>query len=111
DGQLPKFDEIRDFILTSGASARETEAVLALYADRETLSEVFTADQNRYRTARAALGIKKLDATTMHSLDDTHQSTLDINMVAAVIGIPVKDLERALSSTPQLFPAEVVALR
>ena len=111
EGQLPKYDEIRDFVLSTGADARETEQVLALYADRDTLSEAFGRDQNRYRTARAALGIDKLDATTMHSLDDTHLGVLDINAVAAVLGIKTAALERALDASPQAFPQEIVSLR
>jgi hypothetical protein len=111
EGQLPKFDEIRDFVLSTGANARETEEVLALYADRDTLSAAFNEDQNRYRTARAALNINKLNATTMHSLDDTHLGVLDINAVAAVLGIKTAALERALDASPQAFPPEIVSLR
>lgn len=111
DGQLPKFDEVRDFVLSTGSSAEETEIVLALYPEREVLQEAFNDDQNRYRTARAALGISKLGATTLHTLDDTHLSLLDLNMVAAVLGIPATDLKRALDATPQIFPPEIVALR
>lgn len=111
DGQLPKFDEVRDFVLATGSSPDETEIVLALYPERSVMQEAFEDDQNRYRTARAALGISKLGATTMHTLDDTHLSLLDLNMVAAVLGITSEELGRALDATPQIFPPEIVALR
>jgi cytochrome c553 len=111
EGQLQKYDEVRDFVLSTSASAAETDAVLALYADRPALESAFAADQNRYRTARADLDIENVSASTFHSLDDIHQGVLDIELVAAVIGIPTALLERALDASPQAFPSEIVTLR
>jgi mono/diheme cytochrome c family protein len=111
DGQLPKFDEIRDFTLSTGASAAEIESVLGLYATQADLKDAFDRDQNLYRTARAALGISKVGATTMHTLDDTHLGLIDINGVAAAVGVTTEQLERALDASPQAFPPEVVTLR
>ncbi len=110
-GQLPKFDEIRDFVLASGTDAATTEEVLALYADRPTLEDAFQKDQNLYLTARSALGIDKVTDTTFHEVDNTHLDLMDINAVASVLGIPTKDLERAIDSTPQVFPAAITTLR
>ena len=111
EGQLPKFDEIRDFVLSTGSSAAETEQVLAIYAERAALESAFSDDQNRYRSAREELGIRNVGTTTFHSLDDVHQGVLDIDLVAAVIGIETAQLERALDASPQAFPAEIVTLR
>lgn len=111
DGALPKYDEIRDFQLQAGANAQEIESVLALYVTREELQSAFDDDQNRYRTARAALGITTLANTTLHALDDTHLGILDIDDVASVIGISTSQLQRAIDASPQAFPPEVVTLR
>lgn len=111
DGQLPKYDEIRDFQLSAGANAAEIEQVLALYVPRAELQRAFDADQNRYRTARSALGITKVTNTAMHELDDTHLGIVDINMVAAVLGLRANDLKRAIDASPQAFPPEIVTLR
>jgi hypothetical protein len=111
DGQLPKFDEIRDFQLNAGANAAEIEQVLALYVPREELEAAFDADQNRYRNARAALGLKRMTNTTMHQLDDRHLGIINIDGVASVIGLRSEELKRAIDASPQAFPAEIVTLR
>jgi mono/diheme cytochrome c family protein len=111
DGQLPKFDEIRDFTLRAGANAAEIEAVIGVYATKAELQDAFDRDQNLYRTARAALGVSKVGATTMHSLDDTHLGLIDINGAAAAVGITADELERALDASAQAFPPEVITLR
>ncbi len=111
DGQLPKFDEVRDFALTTGENAETIEAVLGIYATQAELKDAFDRDQNMYRTARAALGINKLGGTTMHTLDDTHLGLIDINAAAAAVGLTVDDFKRALDASPQTFPPEVVTLR
>ena len=111
DGQLPKYDEIRDFQLAAGPNAREIEEVLALYVPRAELQAAFDGDQNRYRTARAELGITKVSNTTMHTLDDAHLGVIDLNTVAAVIGLRATDLQRAIDASPQALPEEIVTLR
>lgn len=111
DGQLPKYDEIRDFQLNAGANAQEIEDVLALYVERDVLEAAFEADQNRYRTARAALNLKSLTNTTMHTLDDTHLGIISLDGVASVLGIRSADLERSIDASPQTFPPEIVTLR
>lgn len=111
DGQLPKYDEIRDFQLNAGANAAEIEQVLALYVPATELQVSFDADQNRYRTARAALGINHVSDTTLHELDDTHQGIIDLDMVAAVVGLKSEDLQRSIDASPQAFPPEIVTLR
>lgn len=111
NGQLPKSDEIRDFVLSTGANAREIEQVLALYPENAEVTGAFEADANIYRTARAALKVTQVGNTTLHDMDDTHLGILDLNTVAAVIGVESQQLERALDSSPQAFPPEVVALR
>jgi cytochrome c553 len=111
DGQLPKYDEIRAFELMAGASAQEIEQVLALYATQDVLQPAFDSDQNRYRTGRAALNITAVTNTTMHQLDDTHLGIIDLNTVAAVVGLPSDDLKRAIDASPQAFPPEIVTLR
>jgi hypothetical protein len=89
----------------------ELEAVLAIYADRETLQAAFDRDQNRYRSARSALGIQNVGDTTFHTINDTHLDVLNLNMVAAVLGVTTTELGRALDASPQAFPPEIVALR
>lgn len=111
DGQLPKNDEIRDFQLNAGVNAQQIERVLAVYVPHPTLQSAFDADQNRYRTARAALGVDALSNTSMHQLDDRHLGVLDIDDVAAVLGLPGADLKRAIDASPQAFPPEIVTLR
>jgi Planctomycete cytochrome C len=111
DGQLPKFDEVRNFALATGANAATIEAVLGVYATQADLKDAFDRDQNLYRTARAALGINKVGGTTMHTLDDTHLGLIDINGAAAAVGLTVDDFKRALDASPQAFPPEVVTLR
>jgi mono/diheme cytochrome c family protein len=111
DGQLPKYDEIRDFALTAGANPQEIDKVLALYVPPTELMVAFNEDQNRYRTARTALGISKLTNTSMHELDDRHLGLLDLNDVAAVIGLPASDLKRSIDASPQALPPEIVPLR
>jgi hypothetical protein len=111
DGQLPKYDEIRDFQLNAGANAREIEEVLAIYVTRDELQAAFDDDQNRYRTARAALDIVKVTNTTMHQLDDTHLGIIDLNGVASVVGLKSAELQRAIDASPQAFPPEIVTLR
>ena len=111
DGQLPKFDEIRDFQLNAGASAQQIERVLAVYVPRPMLQSAFDSDQNRYRSARAALGVDQLSNTSMHQLDNQHQGVLDIDDVAAVLGLPGSELKRAIDASPQAFPPEIVTLR
>lgn len=111
EGQLPKFDEIRNFTLATGANAQVIEAVLGLYATQAELKDAFDRDQNVYRTARAALGINKVGATTMHTLDDTHLGLIDINAASAAVGLTVDDFKRALDASPQAFPPEVTTLR
>ena len=111
DGQLPKFDEIRDFQLSAGVNAQQIERVLAVYSQRAELQSAFDSDQNRYRTARAALGISKLTNSSMHQLDDRHLGLLDLDGVAAVVGLPASDVKRAIDASPQSFPPELVTLR
>ena len=111
DGQLPKFDEIRDFQLNAGANAQQIEQVLAVYVTRNELQAAFDDDQNRYRTARAALGVSKLTNSSMHQLDDRHLGLLDLDGVAAVVGLPANDVKRAIDASPQAFPPEIVTLR
>jgi cytochrome c553 len=111
DGQLPKYDEIRDFQLSAGANAGEIEAVLAIYVPRAELQAAFDEDQNRYRTARSALSITKVTNTTMHALDDTHLGIVDLNGVASVVGLKSTDLQRSIDASPQAFPPEIVTLR
>ena len=111
DGQLPKFDEIRDFQLNAGANAQEIEDVLAIYVTRQELQAAFDEDQNRYRTARTALGISNVSNTTMHTLDDIHLGIIDLNGVASVIGLKSDDLKRSIDASPQAFPPEIVTLR
>jgi hypothetical protein len=111
DGQLPKYDEIRAFALNAGANPQEIDKVLALYVPASELMVVFNDDQNRYRTARTALGISKLTNTSMHELDDRHLGLLDLNGVAAVIGLPASDLKRSIDASPQALPPEIVPLR
>jgi hypothetical protein len=111
DGQLPKFDEVRNFALATGANAAAIEAVLGIYATQAELKDAFDRDQNLYRTARAALGINKVGSSTMHTLDDTHLGLIDINGAAAAVGLTVDDFKRALDASPQAFPPEVVTLR
>jgi hypothetical protein len=111
DGQLPKYDEIRDFQLNAGANAAEIEKVLAIYVTKNELQASFDDDQNRYRTARAALNIVKLSNTTMHQLDDTHLGIIDLNGVSSVVGLKSADVQRAIDASPQAFPPEIVTLR
>lgn len=111
DGQLPKFDEIRDFQLNAGANAAEIEQVLALYVPQAELQDAFDADQNRYRDARAALGLKRMTNTTMHQLDDKHLGVIGIDGVASVLGLRSEELKRAIDASPQAFPPEIVTLR
>jgi hypothetical protein len=111
DGQLPKYDEIRDFQLAAGANAAEIESVLAIYVPRAELQAAFDEDQNRYRTARSALSITKVTNTTMHALDDTHLGVIDLNGVASVVGLKSSDLQRSIDASPQAFPPEIVTLR
>ncbi|MET0388930.1 MAG: hypothetical protein ABW321_23355 [Polyangiales bacterium] len=111
DGQLPKYDEVRDFQLNAGVDAEEIEQVLALYVTRQELQAAFDKDQNRYRTARSALKIEKLTNTTMHQLDDTHLGIVNLNGVAGACGITVDQLKRAIDATPQAFPPEITTLR
>jgi mono/diheme cytochrome c family protein len=111
DGQLPKYDEIRDFQLNAGANAQEIEKVLAIYVPKDELQAAFDQDQNRYRTARAALGIKGVTTTTMHALDDTHLGIINLDGVASVVGLPSAELERSIDASPQAFPPEIVTLR
>jgi mono/diheme cytochrome c family protein len=111
DGQLPKFDEIRDFQLNAGANAVEIEKVLALYVPQDEMQAAFDSDQNRYRNARAALGLKRMTNTTMHQLDDKHLGVIDIEGVASVIGLHSEELKRAIDASPQAFPPEIVTLR
>ena len=111
DGQLPKYDEIRDFQLSAGANAVEIESVLAIYVPRAELQAAFDEDQNRYRTARSALSITNVTNTTMHSLDDTHLGIIDLNGVASVVGLKSSDLQRSIDASPQAFPPEIVTLR
>jgi mono/diheme cytochrome c family protein len=111
DGMLPKYDEIRDFVLNNNNGAADVENVLALYASRNTLQSVFADDQNIYKTARAAAGISALGNTTIHSLDNVFLDIMHINDVAAVLGVSTEDFERALDASPQAFPPDVVTLR
>jgi hypothetical protein len=111
DGQLPKYDEIRDFQLNAGANAEEIEQVLALYVTQSELQAAFDADQNRYRTAHSALDLDDLTNTTMHELDDRHLGIIDLNVVAGVVGIPAETLKRAIDASPQALPPEIVTLR
>jgi len=111
DGQLPKFDEIRDFQLNAGANAEEIEKVLALYVPADELQAAFDSDQNRYRNARAALSIKRMTNTTMHQLDDRHLGIINIDGVASAIGLRSDELKRAIDASPQAFPPEIVTLR
>jgi len=111
DGQLPKFDEIRDFQLSAGANAQQIEQVLAVYAPQAQLQAAFDADQNRYRSARSALGISKLGNSSMHQLDDRHLGVLNLDGVAAVVGLTAADVKRAIDASPQAFPPEIVTLR
>jgi hypothetical protein len=111
DGQLPKFDEVRNFALATGANAAAIEAVLGIYATQADMKDAFDRDQNLYRTARAALGINKVGSSTMHTLDDTHLGLIDINGAAAAVGLTIDDFKRALDASPQAFPPEVVTLR
>lgn len=111
EGQLLKSDEVRSFVLNTGASAAETERVLALYVEAPVLSAAFSEDQNRYRSARADLGIQNVNSKTFHLLDDTHLGVIDINGVAGAVGIETAALIRALDASPQVFPQAIVTLR
>jgi len=111
DGILPKFDEIRDFQRNAGANAREIEDVLAIYVSRDELQAAFDKDQDRYRAARNALGIKHLTNTTLHTLDDMYLGVINLEGVASVMGIPSEDLRRSIDASPQSFPPQIVTLR
>ena len=111
DGQLPHYDEVRDFEISAGANAQDINEVLGIYAERSVLQSAFDSDQNRYRSARSQLGIKNVTNTTMHTLDNIHLGILNLDSVASVLGISTRDLQRAIDASPQSFPPEIVTLR
>ena len=111
DGVLARTDEMRSLILQTGSSAQQIEDVLTLYPENETLQAFFSQDQNRYRSARSALGAASVATDTFHTIDRTHQGVLDLDAVAAILGVEPARFERAIDASPQVFPAEVAALR
>jgi hypothetical protein len=111
DGLIQKYDEVRDYMLSSGPSAREIEAALGLYSESASLADAFGEDQARYRKARAALDMRHVEERTFHALDNTHQGLMDINTAASVLGITASSLERAIDASAQAFPREVLGLR
>jgi mono/diheme cytochrome c family protein len=111
EGQLEKADEIREFQLSAGANANETEQVLALYVPAAELTAAFQADKNRYKSARAALGIKRMDNRTMHQLDNKYLGVVNIDGVAAALGLSTEQFKQSVDATPQAFPPEIVTLR
>ena len=111
NGVLPKVDEIRNFQLTAGVNAQEIEDVLAIYVPEDQMQDAFDDDKERYRQALSALGITRLENTTMHELDDTHLGVIDLNGVSSIVGLRAGDLQRAIDASPQTFPPEIVTLR
>lgn len=111
DGQLIKLDEIRDFQFNAGANAQQIAEVLALYPKPEELNALFAEDQGRYHDARTASGVSKLSNSTMHVLDDTHLGVIDVQGVAATLGLTTAQFQRAIDASPQSFPAAIVTLR
>jgi len=110
DGQLPKYDEIREVELKASANAVETDKVLALYVTRDELEAAFVNDQTRYRTARAGLGISNISNTSLHELDATHLGIIGLDGVAGLVGLKAEDLKRAIDASRQALPPQIVAL-
>jgi len=110
-GMLPKYDEVRDFVLSTGDNAADIEKVLALYGDRNTLQSLYEEGSNIYKTSLAAAGVTSIGATTMHSLDNVFLDVMHINDVAGAMGLTTEDFERAIDASPQAFPPEIITLR
>jgi len=111
NGIIRKDDTLRDFVLTTALDANEREEALELYVPVAEMTALFEEDNERYARARTTADIVKFDTRSMSRMVNGHEGLLSLGMVAAVLGVPIGELEAALDSTPQAFPPEIVTLR
>lgn len=110
-GTLGANDEVRDYVVLSAPDGRTIDLTLGLYAQRSRMSGLIVADRARYLAAVAQTGFEQDDPNLLNRLVQAHEDKLDLGGVAAVLGIKSVTLARALDSSPQVFPAEILPLR
>ena len=109
NGELAKQDQRRESELTNGAADLDT--VLALFPSNDEMADIYEEDQNRYRTALAALNISHINERTMHSVHQRHLDELSAADVASVLGISTEDLLNGLDFAVAQVPSQFLALR
>jgi hypothetical protein len=103
-------DQVRDASLGAGFSAPDLARIQALYPEQTVLDDLFRSDRQRFETASVAAQIERLERGELHRLDDRHRGNLDIDDVAAVLGITVPELEAAIDAVGPACPPRIAAL-
>jgi hypothetical protein len=106
-----KDDEVRSYVALVAADARTIDQTLAIYPPREQMAAFVRADSERYLDAVRATGFALSDENAINELVRSHQDTLGIAGVAAVLGIKESTLDKAMIASPQVFPPEILTLR
>jgi hypothetical protein len=109
NGLIPRNDDVRPDVIRNGAA--DVDAVLSVYTPLEDMLLLFEEDNARYRLAKEAALVSLPNERTMHSVHDTHLDAIPIQGVAAVLGITLEDLERALDQAAAQLPREIISLR
>jgi hypothetical protein len=104
-------DEVRAYVVLAAIDARTIADTLALYPLAAELAVLADGDNARYLSALAATGYDPEDDGAVNQLIRKHQDALDITAVAGILGIDAATLAAAMTTSPQVFPPEVLTLR
>jgi hypothetical protein len=110
-GILEKDDKVRDHVLSTAANANDIEATLELYPTNDDMKSLMDWDSDRYTSALAKTGFAVGDGKAIIHMVRKHEDVLNIDQVAAALGVPTSRLVTSLDASPQAFPPEIVALR
>ncbi len=100
NGIIRKDDEIRNLYDTGGQSSDglAAEAVLRVYPPVAEMTELVSEDNDVYTRARSLAGINKLGELSMSKMVNGHERSLNVNQVAAVLGVTPEQLKGALNN-------------
>jgi serine/threonine-protein kinase len=107
-GVIAKHDEVHG---AANADASSADTVAALYKDDATLDMLFAADRARFQAALTQLQLRSFSEGSAHALDDAYDALLTTKQIAGALGIQEQQLLAAINATPNVFPAEALALR
>ena len=100
NGIIRKDDTIRPLYEFSDQAENiaDRDEVLELYRPVAEMQSLIERDNDRYARARAGAEIVKLGELTMSRIVNGHERSMNLNQVAAVIGVSTAQLKAALTS-------------